>query len=77
MIVLIAYCAFTYGFELVKVINVLTDEEQIQMLKYDVYPYVMLPYIGALLMFLFAPFTFICELVYNLYKIIKERDLWK
>ena len=33
MTLLIIYCAFTYGFEFVKVINVLNDKEQMQMLK--------------------------------------------
>ena len=73
MKLLMLYCAFTYGFELVKVVNILSDEDQMRMLKYDCYPYYLLPYVGAFLMFLFAPITFICEFIYNVYKTIKER----
>ena len=73
MTLILCYCAFTYGFELVKVVNILSDEDQMMMLKYDCYPYYLLPYVGAFIMFLFAPITFICEFIYNVYKIIKER----
>lgn len=73
MKLLMLYCAFTYGFELVKVVNILSDEEQMLMLKYDCFPCYLLPYIVAFIMFLFAPITFICEFIYNVYKIIKER----